>query len=315
MKESLHKNENILHDFERLIGSNLPSSYMDFLRTHDTTSVSGLKVLVLKNDEGEMIDETVLQTIYRLGDNEYYCDLEGHFIMFQDRLGKTMIPIAGDVFGNQVCISIEKDRFGAIYFWYHDAYEDDPAAWVFVANDFTDFWDGLTPYQEPELDDSGLDEPTKMVRKGQIDKMQEFLAQGGDINYKNTFGRSLFVEAVIFEQPLMAKYLLQQGISMKYALASVASNIDIDMLSLMFAHGADPNDAFEDTQYSALINAIRGKNKAIVRALLEAGAKIDKSNPAWQDAINQLIWGKNKQGLEILKEDLGFTDDELKVKM
>ncbi|MDJ1466975.1 ankyrin repeat domain-containing protein [Xanthocytophaga flava] len=317
MNTPLYHTEASLQAFIKLIGNELPEPYLNFLRSTDAELVEDEKTFVIKDKKGEMIDEVVLETIYRLGVDEYYLDLEGHYRMFEDRISDKMIPIAGDSFGNQFCLSIQKKTWGKVYFWYHEL-EGEPDALVLLAKDFNTFWKNLSDYQVEEEDPYlGLDEPTILVRKGDLELLKQFLEESGDINYRNVCNRSLLVEAVMFNKPEIARYLIEKGISMKLVLIYGAGYLDKELLLFMLAKGVDPNEVTEETQVTALMSAARAGNREMVHLLLAAGAKVDKENRAlqWQSVINQAIWRNNKVCLAVLKEDFGFTDAELVVNM
>ena len=66
------------------------------------------------------------------------------------RVSKRLFPIAGDSFGNLICISVMNPDRGKIYFWDHDRETDPPddSNLTLIANTFEEFLDGL--HEPPE---------------------------------------------------------------------------------------------------------------------------------------------------------------------
>ena len=94
-----------------------PQDYIEFLK---------------KNNDGEL-DENILE----LPDNECciryfygtteedYSDLLSNYKWYADRLPKKCIPIADPDFGNQICMSLDEEHYGKIYFWDHETMDTD----------------------------------------------------------------------------------------------------------------------------------------------------------------------------------------------
>ncbi len=88
---------------------------------------------------------------------------------------------------------------------------------------------------------------------------------------------------------LSAKFLLKRGADPNPALYSAVENQNIELLSLLFASGADPNyrmkenypaDAKPETLPTVFASNIRLMTPEMVRLFLEAGA--DPNAPAWE---------------------------------
>lgn len=68
----------------------------------------------------------------------------------EKRMADDLMPIAGDPFGNQICLGISGIRSGQVFFWNHDD-EDEPERNVHLsAPSFEEFLAGLTTYDHPE---------------------------------------------------------------------------------------------------------------------------------------------------------------------
>ena len=57
---------------------------------------------------------------------------------YRDMFLQDFIPIAGDSSGDIICMSLVGENFGAIYYWYHEAEEDDKTLYL-IAESLRDF--------------------------------------------------------------------------------------------------------------------------------------------------------------------------------
>ena len=131
---------------ENLFGFDLPEDYKSFLlkfnggrpkpSTFDFIGVDNLK------------NSTDIRIFFSIRDTEKKADdLENNIAFYWDneRLAKSVIPIAADFGGNLISMSISGDNYGKIFFWDHE-FElelDDDENLAKLADSFTDFIDTL----------------------------------------------------------------------------------------------------------------------------------------------------------------------------
>jgi hypothetical protein len=72
------------------------------------------------------------------------------FVMqqFEGRMPEDLLPVAGDTFGNQICLGLEGESRGKVFFWDHEMEplergEPDYANTRLLANTFDEFLDSL----------------------------------------------------------------------------------------------------------------------------------------------------------------------------
>ncbi len=56
---------------------------------------------------------------------EEYSDISMIYKAYQGRIPSGIIPIADPDFGNQICMSLDKETYGKIYFWDHEIMDAD----------------------------------------------------------------------------------------------------------------------------------------------------------------------------------------------
>lgn len=64
-------------------------------------------------------------------------------MIFDDIIELGFIPIADDSGGNQICLGLNKEFYGNIYFWIHDEDPGDMKNMYFLADNFKEFIDKL----------------------------------------------------------------------------------------------------------------------------------------------------------------------------
>lgn len=106
---------------EALIGCLLPEAYRSFLRTTN----GGRPNPIVFSINGKWITEGHVNVFLSvdLADPHHYIhrDLD----IFGDEIPATMLPIANDLGGNLICLSLAGETTGQIFFWDHDTSEDD----------------------------------------------------------------------------------------------------------------------------------------------------------------------------------------------
>ena len=92
----------------------------------------------------------MINLLYGLAPDHERADLSLAISDYSGRLPKGLLPIGGDLFSNQICLSVSGLTKGLVYFWEHEAVgaEDDPTLLILIANSFEEFVDSF--YTRPE---------------------------------------------------------------------------------------------------------------------------------------------------------------------
>ena len=155
-----------IHAFERRLNAKFPGTYKRFLLQHNGG-----------RPEPPYFKREVLSRFYSLNAGKATCDLLAHYKLLRKDLPTGLIPIAGDKFGNQICLALTGRERGKLYFWDHEGASeyvdmavkypqivfnegDDepspPASWpgypdlTLIADSFAEFLDS---FHEPDLDE------------------------------------------------------------------------------------------------------------------------------------------------------------------
>jgi SMI1 / KNR4 family (SUKH-1)/A nuclease of the HNH/ENDO VII superfamily with conserved WHH len=102
-----------IHRFEELLGRPFPASYREFLLRGNggQPRVQGFRG---ENGNDEIVDY-FFSTTPRVEEGIATCLAE-----YGERLPEGMLPIAGDVFGNLICLGIEEPVADQVLFWDHE---------------------------------------------------------------------------------------------------------------------------------------------------------------------------------------------------
>jgi len=142
-----------LDELEKKVCASFPEEYVNFLRKYNGGEVED-NIIELPSGE---IESFILSSFFgtRLEDIN---DLLSCYDTFESRIPKGSIPIGRDVGGNIVCLNLNRERYGYIFFWDHDIeleFEDNEMEiqdLYYVAPSFDDFLHMIKPY-DPEEDD------------------------------------------------------------------------------------------------------------------------------------------------------------------
>ena len=106
---------------EAAMGVTLPAGYREFMLEHNGGEPSKTD-FVFAEETGPYTDSSV-RKFYSVKDTATL-NLEWYHNLYcqgdPPRIPRDMMPIAGDSFGNQICIGISGPRCGHMYFWDHE---------------------------------------------------------------------------------------------------------------------------------------------------------------------------------------------------
>jgi len=124
-----------------------PKAYIEFLRKYND---SELDSNVIKGAE----DLGVYVRYFYGTTNDDLSDIEEVYKIYINRMPLKCVPIADADFGNQICMSLNIENYGKIYFWDHetmDADDEEECKFVFddmvlLADSFEAFLDKIIPF-------------------------------------------------------------------------------------------------------------------------------------------------------------------------
>jgi len=139
------------------------------------------------------------------------------------------------------------------------------------------------------------------IQKGNIDNVKSFLKEK-DINITDNFKRSAIINAALYNQVIIIKWLVEQGADINLqdkngytALHFSAQEAHIDATKLLLENKANPNiqDIHGNTPaWVAVINWKAGANFDTLEHLVKSGADLTIKNNA------------NRSVLDLLPEDI-----------
>ena len=224
-----------IKQFETKLGIVLPSEYRDFLLKFNGGSPSP-RNFDLPNEKANP-----LHLFYGIGTSVKSDDLTEAIKIFKGRIKNSLIPIASDPFGNQICLGVKGRQKGKVYFWDHESEGllFKIRSLTLIADSFEKFIDGIYEYNDPN---ESLIE--KIVRLGSKSGLESLLDSGYDIESVDEYDRTIIEICAIAAQNELIEYLFSRG-------ASLRSSLEI----------AEKNAQFFDTHRSTvkLINELKAK--------------------------------------------------------
>ena len=94
-----------------------PESFVKFIEEHNEAELEPNIVYLPDN-------ECYIRNFYGTS-NESYFDIIATYETYVDRMPSKCVPIADPDFGNEICMSLEKENYGKIYFWDHETMDTD----------------------------------------------------------------------------------------------------------------------------------------------------------------------------------------------
>lgn len=152
------RNQSTMEDIKQMeneLSYTLPTDYVDFLLNYGGCAFSDVTYPLI--DPCPIGDRQLLSICFGILPGDTY-DLINNYHTFKERIPPNFLPIACDGMGNLVCLSINGNDKGNVYFWQHDAEEliDDNehqgyAEDIYLAaKSFDEFIDSLEIYIDDE---------------------------------------------------------------------------------------------------------------------------------------------------------------------
>ncbi|MBC2180324.1 SMI1/KNR4 family protein [Listeria booriae] len=128
-----------IEDFEQRYNLKLAEDYKKFLLDFNG-GYADPNVFKISEEQGE----SALNTLYGLGIDDEYDELESVYESLDGIIPSDFISIADDSGGNQICLGVDDDYFGKVFVWIHDMeIEEDMDSMFLLADDFKLFLNNL----------------------------------------------------------------------------------------------------------------------------------------------------------------------------
>ena len=132
--------------FEKKINSTLPADYRSFMLSNNGGQPEN-ELFSFYNEGNEMDEVSVLECFLPIHDNPYKDSFKNRFAqpledvyktLLEETDEKSFIPIARDPCGNLICLSLNAETFGQIFFFDHEQ-----EIFSFISQSFTEFFNNL----------------------------------------------------------------------------------------------------------------------------------------------------------------------------
>jgi hypothetical protein len=140
----------------------------------------------------------------------------------------------------------------------------------------------------PSLEESLI----KAAERGDVERVEDLLAKGADVNAKSGDGWSALMHACYRRNVATVTALLQKGADVNAkrrdgvtALMLAALLGDVNVVQALLDAGADVNAQAVNTGYTALISAAEKGYTSVVKMLLDKGANVNSKNSFGRTAL------------------------------
>ncbi|MSN97048.1 ankyrin repeat domain-containing protein [Campylobacter sp. FMV-PI01] len=137
-----------------------------------------------------------------------------------------------------------------------------------------------------------------------LNMVKFLLKKGADINYKNSFGKTVLFYAVEFKDKDLVKFLITNKADVNAKIISNYEKSSINSSNLKFC-------ALNHTSKSVLMHAAKYSNLEIVKILIQNGAKIDESDDMGYN-LADWAWQNKDKYVFLYVENLGIKKNKFK---
>jgi hypothetical protein len=140
-----------IENFEALIQKKLPFDYCQFLLIFNGGKPEANEFFISRQQTASGVS-----LFYGLLENRQWGDLIYHRKMLHRRVPQNILPIASDPCGNCICLSLNSDTFGQVFFWNHELEADEGEPTTFtnlfkIGDSFNDFFGQLKQFDANQI--------------------------------------------------------------------------------------------------------------------------------------------------------------------
>jgi hypothetical protein len=257
-----------IEKFESEIGCVLPKDYRGFMLEWNggRPSPANFKQEVA----GEQVNNSVVDILPLFPGHDE--GLRGEIKLAKGQLPSDYLPIAIDIVGGALCLSLRQEDFGAVV-WSEGYVEESsgPRELQPLAISFGSFLEGLFD-RESTLP---VDEVYRIARDGSREDVSRYLTSGGAIEDKSRFGASLAVSAAAQGNLDVLETCIERGADLSDALVVAILNRKFEAMRLLVEAGANVNGVYSKTGKRPLesIYGVFGQERErVVKYLQDHGA-------------------------------------------
>jgi hypothetical protein len=210
--------EKKLIEFEKKIEGVFPEAFRSFILEHN-----GGKPVPSSFKLSEKQGTDRIHHMYGLHNGPSYCRIDNNWKVYKNRMPKSLVPIADDPFGNAICIGINGNDKGKVFFWDHEN-EGNKREQPFygnvqiIAENFQTFLNELFEWVDPN--ESQID---KIMRTNNVEELKKLLDSGYEFERPNEYNCTLIEVATIKANSEMIIELHKRGAKERDSL-NIANN-------------------------------------------------------------------------------------------
>ena len=267
-----------------------------------------------------------------------YADLEQQLDWYKDkdepRIPDRLVPIAGDPFGNLICISTAGKDVGKVFFWDHEAElgqkrvkgkgVNDAAIWL-IADSFDGF---LEQFEKASVKGKGSWE--KLISGKDLAGFRRWLDEGGDVRRRNREMETPMSLAVNLGARELIREMVRRGAAVEELLEAMINEADWDMAKWLLAlpeakkfkvvgwhfqmalgsgdvelvrRFLDAGASVEmELQSGKPLHYAAGKDGRMVKLLLDRGAKVGEEDSTGRFALTGAVQQGNLEAAKLLMD-------------
>lgn len=208
-----------IESVERVLSCKLPDGYIKFISQFNGghPEPCGFSIPI-KNG---LLDESCIHYFYGVGDSVKHDDILMVARRYYERMPNNLLPIADDPIGNQICIALNGDEEGAIYFWNHD-FEHAPSTYSNTTKLATSLDEFLLSFYDLKYESESILD--KAIRHDDLDIVKKFVESMESLEMKDGFGRTMVENAAISNSLKVIEYLYERGANLRSSLLLAEEN-------------------------------------------------------------------------------------------
>lgn len=208
-----------IRKIEIVIGKCLPADYRLFLTRHNGghPEPSCFK----SSNDTSSFNGSCVHYFYGVGDEAPHCQLLTAFNTLKGRVPAELIPIADDPFGNQICIAIQGEEIGSIYFWDHETEHKPPTFQNTnkLASSIGIFINGF--FEQEHALGTVFDQA---IEQNNVKKLEQLIKSDANLEQEDEWGRTMIENAAIANAVDVIEYLFDRGANLRNALSLAEDN-------------------------------------------------------------------------------------------
>ena len=289
-----------LDTFETDFNLKLPQDYRQFLLWRNGGYIKNPSAMCVGLESKEQ--ECHLSRLLGLHAGVHYAELEEHRDIIDAPLMKRFLAIGFDDTGSVLCLGIDAENFGQVYYWdrfeapsEEEIEEDESVLYsnmYFCGNSFNDFLNRLEdfdPYPYVPKEEIPL---LHALESEDWPRAEKLLAEGADINLTNEKGWTPLMVAIMRQRGDFVEKLIEKGADIhqrdkigKTPLCWAVTQQTFDCFRVLVEHGARINDT-DNRNATLLITAFEKLNFRAADALLTLGIDLNVEDNAGRTALS-----------------------------